>query len=338
MTIRESLKDELHPHIQLADEAWVEFGILNPAYSVIFFTVSSGAGYGLLTLLGLAASSHGKASSPAFAYASIFIALGLITAGLLSSTAHLGKPERAWRAFSQWRSSWLSREGIAAILTYPLALAFGATWSGSIDAPALIAPLGLLTAAMCMVTVFCTAMIYASLKPIPAWNSPLTLPVYILFALATGAAILSLITVYFGTFQLGAGPPLTIFTAVLIAAATALKYFYWRWLKNRNPQYTMAEATGLGEGVRQWEVPHTSSNFIMKEMGFQVARNHEARLQLITFALFIVALLSIVASLALPWLTLITVVTALAAAWVERWLFFAQAEHVSALFYGKNAV
>ena len=48
----------------------------------------------------------------------MIIALVLITAGLLSSTAHLGRPERAWRAFSQWRTSWLSREGVAAVFTY----------------------------------------------------------------------------------------------------------------------------------------------------------------------------------------------------------------------------
>ena len=32
------------------------------------------------------------------------LALLLITAGLLSSLKHLGRPERAWRALSQWRS------------------------------------------------------------------------------------------------------------------------------------------------------------------------------------------------------------------------------------------
>jgi sulfite dehydrogenase (quinone) subunit SoeC len=73
---------------------------MNPAYSVIFFTVSSGAGYGLLALLGLVGNAHGKASTPGFAFATLIVALALITAGLLSSTAHLGRPERAWRAFA----------------------------------------------------------------------------------------------------------------------------------------------------------------------------------------------------------------------------------------------
>ncbi len=46
------------------------------------------------------------------------LALVLIGGGLLSSTLHLGNPQRAWRALSQWRSSWLSREGVMAMLTF----------------------------------------------------------------------------------------------------------------------------------------------------------------------------------------------------------------------------
>ncbi|MCB1435161.1 MAG: dimethyl sulfoxide reductase anchor subunit, partial [Alphaproteobacteria bacterium] len=135
---------------------------MHPAYSVILFTTASGAGYGLLALLGLVGINHGQASSLAFGLVSMVIALGLITVGLLSSTFHLGHPERAWRALTQWRTSWLSREGVAAVFTYIPALLFGLVWSGLIDAPQWIAPLGAITAVMAMVTVFTTGMIYAS--------------------------------------------------------------------------------------------------------------------------------------------------------------------------------
>src|SRR5216110_3893693 len=103
---------------------------MNPAYSVILFTTASGAGYGLLALLGLVGFNHGPASSLWFGATALVIALGLITLGLLSSTFHLGRPERAWRAFSQWRSSWLSREGFLSVLTYPAALAMASGWIG----------------------------------------------------------------------------------------------------------------------------------------------------------------------------------------------------------------
>ena len=61
---------------------------MHPAYSVILFTTSSGAGYGLLALLGITGFNHGQASSMGFAVATSVIALALITVGLLSSTFH----------------------------------------------------------------------------------------------------------------------------------------------------------------------------------------------------------------------------------------------------------
>ena len=141
---------------------------MHPAYSVILFTTASGAGYGLLALLGLVGINHGPASSLAFALTALLIALGLITVGLLSSTLHLGHPERAWRALSQWRSSWLSREGIAALVTYVPALAFGLVWSGLVDWPRAIGGLGLITAVLCALTVYCTGKIYDTLPTIRA--------------------------------------------------------------------------------------------------------------------------------------------------------------------------
>ena len=305
---------------------------MNPAYSVILFTTASGAGYGLLSLLCLAGASHGKASTPAFAFTSLFIALALITTGLLSSTLHLGRPERAWRALSQWRSSWLSREGVAAIVTYPLAIAFGACWSGIIDAPALIAPLGYATAIMCWITVFCTAKIYSTLKTIRAWNQPLTVPVYLFFSAATGSAWLMAIAYMFGRFA----PAQSVLSMVSLLILIVLKFLYWRRLEKDPRTHTMAAATGLGVGVRQWEVPHTSTNFIMKEMGYVVARRNARKLRILTLALLDVAFVLIVLSPNVPYLSLPAVPVIMFAAWVERWLFFAQAEHVVGLFYGKE--
>src|SRR3546814_17976234 len=87
---------------------------MHPAYSVVFFTTASGAGYGLLALMGLFGALGLLPPDPWLGAVGLGMALAAITAGLLSSTVHLGHPERAWRAFSQWRSSWLSREGVAA--------------------------------------------------------------------------------------------------------------------------------------------------------------------------------------------------------------------------------
>ncbi len=305
---------------------------MNPAYSVILFTTASGAGYGLLAMLSLAGASHGRASTSAFAFTSIIVALLLITIGLFSSTMHLGRPERAWRALSQWRSSWLSREGIAAVVTYPLALGFGAVWSGLIDAPGLIKPFGYATAIMCVITVFCTAKIYSTLKTIRSWNQPLTVPVYLLFSVATGSIWLTAIAAYFGRFA----PAQSVLAFIALLLLILFKFMYWRMIDRATRTHTMAAATGLGEGVRQWEMPHTSTNFLMKEMGYVVARRQARKLRLLVLALLNVVFLLMLFASNFQALVYLAVPVVMLAAWVERWLFFAEAEHVVGLFYGKQ--
>ena len=271
----------------------------------------------------------------AFALTAVFIALALITVGLLSSTFHLGHPERAWRALSQWRSSWLSREGVAAVATYVPALGFGLVWSGLADAPRWIGPLGLITAAMCAVTVYTTGMIYASLKTIRAWHQPLTAPIYVAFGVATGATLMTAIATVFGRFQIFQ----VIFTIAALVLVAALKFFYWRAIDAAPRSHTMENATGLGRigSVSQWEVPHTAENYIQKEMGYAVARKHVVKLRKLVFVLLALGIVLMLLSLAAPVMSIAAAVAALAAAVVERWLFFAEAQHVVTLFYGASA-
>ena len=307
---------------------------MNPAYSVILFTTASGAGYGLLSLLGLVAMNHGQASSPAFALTATAIALVLITIGLLSSTLHLGHPERAWRALSQWRSSWLSREGVAAVATYPIAVAFAATWSGLVNAPTLIKPLGILTLIMCTVTIICTAMIYRSLRTIRQWNHKLVVPVYLAMALASGASLLPAIAVFFDRWQIFQAR-LAILTLII---AIALKIAYWHLVDRIPRTHTTGEATGLGENVRMWELPHTNQNFIQKEMGFVVARKHAKKLRMASILLLALAAFLSACTVISPWIAPTVILPFALALWIERWLFFAEAEHAAMLYYGKSAV
>mgnify|MGYP006266931509 CR=1 FL=1 len=303
---------------------------MNPAYSVIFFTTASGAGYGLLAILGLIGALTGSPLPTLFALVAMVIALALVTAGLLSSTFHLGHPERAWRALSQWRSSWLSREGVAAILTYPPAFLFGIVVSGLYDMPQAIAPLGLITTLMAMITVFTTGKIYATLTTIRAWNQPLTVPNYLIFALATGASLaLTLLSLF--NFHTGLLSP---FAMVALLLAALMKALYWHAIDRAPRDRTMAAATGLGDGVRQWETPHTTKNFVQREMGFVVARRHAEKLRRIVLALLLIAAISTALTGGLPALAPLATLTSLIAAWAERWLFFAEGEHVVTLFYG----
>jgi len=308
---------------------------MHPAYSVILFTSASGAGYGLLALAGLAGASHGPASSVPFALTVMIIALGLISLGLLASTFHLGHPERAWRAFSQWRSSWLSREGIAAVLTFVPAGLFALMWAFA--GPA-IAFWGILAAALSAVTVYCTGMIYATLPTIRQWNNPLVVPVYMVFALATGAVLLLAISHVFGREQ----PVQVISAGIGLAAAIALKLIYWKSIDNAKPTHSIEAATGLGHlgAVRQLEMPHTAQNYLMKEMGFRVARKHAEKMRRIVVLSLAGSLLFCLLTLAVAPI-LATTCAVFAVLWAaigvfsERWLFFAEAEHVVNVYYGK---
>jgi sulfite dehydrogenase (quinone) subunit SoeC len=308
---------------------------VHPSFSVIFFTASSGAGYGLLALLGVLVPLGIVPQDTLFAVVALGLALGAITAGLVSSTFHLGHPERAMRAFSQWRSSWLSREGVASVATYVPAGLFAIAW---VFFGAVSGILGILAALGAVVTVICTAMIYRSLKPIQRWHNSWVMPNYLALALMTGALWLAWLLRLFG-----AGIASVDWLAILaIVLAAALKLGYWRFIDTTSSASTAESATGLGAlgKVRLFEAPHTSENYLLKEMGFQIARKHAAKLRRIAFLLAFALpfLLSLVPLLAGGWpamfATLIAAPLATLGVLVERWLFFAEAKHAVTLYYG----
>ncbi|BCT92075.1 DMSO reductase [Lysobacter helvus] len=317
---------------------------MHPALSVIFFTTLSGAGYGLLFWAAWHALTG--VSSARTLLVSIAVSIVLSTIGLLSSTLHLGKPMRAWRAFSQWRTSWLSREGVAAMLTFGIALLLGAAaLPGMLDANATgsavqlgIAGMGVaaLSIIAALVTVYCTAMIYASLKPIPAWGHRLVPRVYVLFALFTGGLLFCAIATLLGREVRNVAALVAIVAALLLWDQ---KRRYWRDIDAPLPA-TRGDAIGLpNRTATVFERPHTEANYLTKEMGFVVARKHAKTLRRLAIVLFavlpILALLPVFVFVHLdtaPWYTA-AALSALAGAFVERWLFFAEAKHMVTLYY-----
>lgn len=307
---------------------------MNPAPSIVFFTTASGAGYGLLFWLGLLRPLGLAPQGPTFGAVTLALALALITAGLLSSTLHLGRPERAWRALSQWRSSWLSREGVAAIATYVpagiflLALLFGM--------PALAHLAGLLAAAGAVATVWCTGMIYASLRTVRQWHHPLVPWGYTLFAAFSGAALLAAAAAFAGAATLPA-----FLAAVTGAAALAFKRSYWASIDAPRPATSpsIESATGLGRigATRPLDPPHTEQNWLLREMGFRLARKHRLKLRVLVQAGFAAASLLALLALALPAaaapLLSLGALAALLGLVVERWLIFAEATHTVTLYY-----
>ncbi|MEY3533281.1 MAG: hypothetical protein RI979_1305 [Pseudomonadota bacterium] len=290
---------------------------MNPAPSVLLFTVLSGLGFGFLAALGLGLVQ--PAGWAAFALWGL--GYGLTVGGLLASTTHLGRPDRAWRAFSQWRSSWLSREGIAAVATLvilaPVALS---DWLGL----GLSRLPGVLGAVLALATIATTSMIYAQLKTVPRWNHWTTPAQFFAFALAGGAMLA------------GQGGAAIVLLALLAAALVA----HWHFGDRRFSEVgaTMGSATGLGDlgVVSVFDPAHTAGNYLMREMIFVVGRKHVAKLRVLAliFACLIPALVLMLP--AHPMTTAATVVIHLIGAFAARWLFFAQAEHVVGLYYGKR--
>uniref|UniRef100_UPI00345E48F2 dimethyl sulfoxide reductase anchor subunit family protein n=1 Tax=Aestuariibius violaceus TaxID=3234132 RepID=UPI00345E48F2 len=290
---------------------------MHPAFSVILFSTLSGAGFGLLAFLGVGWPA------PEGLAAFVFYAIGfaLAVSGLIASTFHLGRPERALRAFTQWRSSWLSREACLAVAALVLA---GLTALAQIFGSGHVLVLGWLAAAFCIATVLSTSMIYASLKTVPRWNDLTTPALFLGWALAGGALLAAHV----------------MLAAVLFLVASAIQLAHWIRGDSalRRSGTTLATATGLEGGrVRSFEPPHTGGNYLTREMVFQVARKHALRLRVIGLALAgvvpAVLLLIAPASHVTAGLALLCHFQGLL---VTRWLFFAEAEHVVGLYYGAH--
>ncbi len=309
---------------------------MHPAFSVIFFTTASGAGYGLITLLAIMQAGHVLPVDPTLGLIGFGIAFAMITAGLLSSTFHLGHPERAWRALSQWRSSWLSREGVCAIATYIPAGLYAIGWCFTGWHDALFTLLGMVAAVLSMQTVYCTAMIYASLKTIRAWSNAWVPVSYFSLSIMTGALLLDALATCFGYYH-----PAFFWTAsIAIVVAGFVKMRYWRFIDTTPGPSTAETATGLKGEIHLLESPHTQENYLQKEMGYRIARKHAHKLRQLAIAAGFVApiLVTTLAHISPPAsaapLTVLAVLVAALGVLIERWLFFAEAKHAVTLYYG----
>jgi DMSO reductase anchor subunit len=289
---------------------------MHPAGSVIVFTVASGLGFGLLTWLGLGLPDvRGWA---AFWYYAL--GFGLAGGGLLASTFHLGNPQRFLKAFSQWRSSWLSREGCLAVAALAV---LGLFAIGSLMS-AVWQPLGYIGAVLAVLTVFATSMIYAQLKTVPRWNHWSTPVLFMLLSLGGGGLLAMQVW------------PATIF----LALAGVMQLVAWLSgdgrFESRGTDIGTATGLGIRGIVRAFEPPHTGNNYLLKEMVHKVGRKHAVKLRIIAFVLMIVAPLGLlIISYDVPMVILAAILNA-TGTFAQRWLFFAEAEHVVGLYYGKR--
>lgn len=308
---------------------------MHPAFSVIFFTVASGAGFGLISLLFIADFFKlGGGFEADQLIAGGLIALALVVFGLLSSTFHLANPKNAWRAFSRFRTSWLSREGVFAVVFMPLALIYLA--SIMFDAPQWLRVIsGFLTAMMAWITVFSTGMIYACLKTIRQWNTPLVPANYLALGYASGSLLLLVGAVIAGLDT----TPYIAMSALIVSIAAVLKAIYYFWIRSPGLTPTINTATGLTRAkVKLLDTGHTHGTFLTQEFGFQIARQKAGLLKVVVFGVGFV-----LPGLMLVWVfnqhggqtaAIVAACAGIVGAAVERWLFFAEARHVVNLYHG----
>jgi sulfite dehydrogenase (quinone) subunit SoeC len=290
---------------------------MHPAPSVISFSVFSGLGFGLLFWLGLGWPS------PTGVVAFVFFAIAYLLAvgGLIASTFHLGRPERALKAFTQWKTSWLSREAICAVAALLLMAVYG---GGAVFLDQHWRVIGVLGGALSLGTVFTTSMIYTQLKTIPRWHTPLTPLNFLSLSIAGGALL--------------AGQVTWALWLIVIAGSIQLATWIIGDTRFAASGTTLATATQLGQigAVRAFEPPHTGTNYLLREFVYVIGRKHAFKLRVISLLLMTilpVILLLIPFSHAAGGLAVLAHVAGVLTA---RWLFFAQAEHVVGLYYGKR--
>ena len=321
---------------------------MHPAFSVIFLTTLIGAGQGLFLALYTgqlyALANLLPAQGDAFYAFGSLVALTLLVGGLVASFFHLGRPERAWRSAAMWRTSWLSREVIVLPLVMALVFAYGlAHWLGwtaphftlgnwlAVDTSLLIGLVGTLATFALFV---CTAMIYASVRFLEEWSSPLTVANFTFFGLASGFMLAAAYSAYLGN-QLVAffGTWSVIFTVLALMTRGASLARNAR-LKHKS---TVQSAIGVRhKAVLQKAQGATAGSFNTREFFHGRSRGtlDAVRLSFLVLVfpmpILLIGAAYLTESTTLPIVAFVVQYLGLLA---ERWYFFAEARHPQNLYY-----
>jgi len=310
---------------------------MRPVFSVMLFTVLSGAGLGLFALLALVqAAGSGVALTPAVNLAGGMLALALVSAGLLSSTFHLANPKNAWRAVTRLRTSWLSREGVLALLFFPVGVGYLAAvylnWPAALQTT-----LGLAGALLAWATLFSTGMIYACLKTIPQWHDRLVPAAY----LANGHLSGALLLLALAALDQKALPAYVALVLICLAATAAIKGAYYRkFSPARTGVHALPSAIGMTAArAKLLDAGHTHGTFLTQEFIFRFGREQATLLRALFFVLSLLLPTVVVgAGVRDPLALGLTALLCLGGLLIERWLFFAEAQHVVRLYHGQQTV
>jgi len=312
---------------------------MHPALSVILLTTLIGAGQGLF--LALLAGEFGAglgawaALPDAFVARAVALVLLLLVAGLAASFFHLGRPLRAWRSAAQWRTSWLSREVIALPALMGWVALYGAAHleGGGMLRPHL-AWIGLLGALACIALYVCTAMIYACLRFLQEWATPLTVVNFTLLGAASGFSIAAALARLEG-LETAAGFAL----AALALTALGLLGRTAALLRNARLRHKSTLATAVGikhPRIEQRAAGFLGGSFNTREF-FHGRPEVFVRAMKWTFLGGAFGLPLLLLGLGLLQGAVVWFVAAPLVQWgglvAERWYFFAEAKHPQNLYY-----
>ncbi len=323
---------------------------MHPAFSVIFLTTLIGVAQGLFLAL-FSAQVYSEfnlladVSDSNFYFLGSVISLLLLGAGLVSSMFHLGHPERAWRAASMWRTSWLSREVIALPTMMAAVFAYGLMHFGELDFIAytnngninLSASMfvGLFAVVATFALFICTAMIYACIKFLQEWSSPLTVINYTLFGMASGFSLATALASYLQLVEQ------THFLGAWAIALTSLVFITRSASLYRNSRIKYKSSVQTAIGVRHNKIQQKSQgamggSFNTREYFHGKTAMFLKSIKYIFMVLVFpvpLILLSIAISSGNTELLLGAFFVQYAGLIAERWFFFAQANHPQNIYY-----
>ena len=304
---------------------------MNPAFSVIVFTVVAGAAQGLVVALAFG-TLFGVPVSSGFSARALLISALMLVIGLGASFAHLGRPERAWRAATMWRTSWLSRE----VIVLPSFIAVVGLWWLSLrggGSATLFWPFA--ATVLAALLWYCTAMIYACLRFVEEWAHPLTIASFMLIGLSSGFVLCCALAFLAGERQLLVIAAPATFVATLVAwASRGMAMRRNAAIRHRS---TLQTAIGVhAPGLQQKSMGMSAGSFNTREF---FHRASAAAVRHIRFAGQCLGFGMPAALVAWGWLGgaaiawPLAVVSQALGLVADRWLFFAEAKHPQNLYY-----
>ena len=289
---------------------------MHPAPSIILFTVLSGFGFGLISIIGLLQFLSVITMFDLIIYSIIGVIFA--TVGLVSSFFHLANKKNAIKSLSQWQTSWLSREAIASI--FCLLIVFGnIIWA--VYQNNYVSEVGVVLFFLSLFTIFTTSMIYAQLKTVPSWNNALTPAIFVCAALTGGAILLTdyaslVLLLVFGTLQI------------------SFWYIADRGFQDKETSVGTALGYNKNEEIRPFDVAHTNRNYLLNEMVYKVGRKHSVKIRYISFFMAFVFPMSLILIFPNNFSVSVSAITIhLIGIYFSRWLFFAEAKHSVSFYY-----